>query len=149
MNNRYLLGIAAFLIFAWGGEVGGNAFSGVYGWLQNDLANAAPGVVTKSERVWASGKNGGRFQWDIEYTYYVEGEKLIGDRVLPSNYGIDVDEVLSSYPVGQRVTVWYSESDRKNAMLEPIKISFMAFFIVVVSVLLPALISLVWLRPSV
>ncbi|WP_082859293.1 DUF3592 domain-containing protein [Microbulbifer sp. Q7] len=149
MNNRYLLGAIAFLIFAWGGEAGGKAFSGVYSWIKSDFSNPVPGEITKSEMTWSSGRYGGRAHWDIEYFYVAGGKELTGHRVMPSSFGIEVNEVLSSYPVGKKVTVWHSESDLQSSMLEPRRISFMAFFVVVVSVVLPALITFVWLRPRV
>ena len=78
---------------------------------------SVPGTVTAAERK----KRGFRMQPCITYSYQVEGRDYAGTKItfaaaVPSK---DVEPILSQYPLGSEVKVYYSPRHPSVAVLEP------------------------------
>jgi len=70
-----------------------------------------------------SSDSGASYSADILYEYHLDGAKLNGSRVsfgeLSSGDASDASRVLSRYPEGTKVQVYYNPDDPFDAVLEP------------------------------
>jgi hypothetical protein len=85
----------------------------------------------------------------IKYEYSIDGKAFVSNRILfgqmTSNWSNGANTLISRYPPGKVVTVYYNPKNPEIAVLEPGKIGtilfvFIAFFFLIIG-LLPLLLS--------
>lgn len=127
--NRPANGLIAGLIFGPLFLVVGYVVAFMFGKPILDNARASrdwpqvTGTITKSEVHRSRKKGSTMYSAEVVYDYTVEGKKLEGDTVwFGGNYRTSSDrgarDVVSRYPVGKQVPVFYNPQDPTLAVLE-------------------------------
>lgn len=125
-NNLFLLAITAALLFFGGHEVYKTA-----GDLRlrfgADWAQTTGEIRVSRVGSQLSGSQGARaenYDYQVEYTYSVDGHTHVGRRLTCSSYKPlagspePLQEYVERYPVGKEVTVWYDVAHPDQAVLE-------------------------------
>lgn len=105
-------------------EMSGSFLTRVYEYFQYDRDSVTTGEILVSETVERSGGRpvGTKWSYRIEYSYAVNGEFYRGNKVRNSlpieSTESTVKEMVSKYPVGSIVDVWYPESNPSASVLE-------------------------------
>lgn len=74
------------------------------------------GVITESFMDWDRHK---KQYATIGYSFIVKGEKKIGFQISAKDTNISNEELLTKYPVGKKVEVYYDPDNPENSLLEP------------------------------
>lgn len=84
------------------------------------------GSITRSEVVSSRGTDGKTmYSADVEYVFQVDGREYQSDKVeattgvISSSSSSDADEIVSRYPAGQSVAVFYDPNQPSSAVLTP------------------------------
>ncbi len=92
-------------------------------YISADFNSTTEGEIIKSAMRYRSGGRGGRCEYYIHYMYRVDDLLYQGDLVNLDKHSKpkcdwEVKEIISKYPIGKRVTVYYDSQEPKYSVLE-------------------------------